>query len=220
MSAPTVGAPNLLVIKYASGLPSSAQWSGGAQMRLPWALALDAAYVGQNAWNQTSQIDVNTVDIGAAFLPQNQDRSLPANTTPGATAFSTDLLRAIRGYGAILVRADTAKRTYHSLQLTLQRRTRRGLSFGFTDTISLSDRQNTIQRYQHDADGNVSLRSDQAEADKLLGSSLTPLHTMRANAVWQLPTLSNRQGAMKLVAGVVNAAREHLVGDYRHAVTR
>ena len=200
----TVGAPNLLVIRYDSGLPSSAQWSGGAQMRLPWALALDAAYVGQNAWNQTSQIDINTVDIGAAFLSQNQDRTLAANATPGATALSTDLLRAIPGYGSILVRADTAERTYHSLQLTLQRRLRRGFSFGFTDTISLSDRQNTIPRYQHDADGNVSIRSDQAEADRLLGSSLTPLHTMRANAIWQLPTLSGTEGAMKIVAAVVN----------------
>jgi hypothetical protein len=200
----TVGAPNLLVIKYDSGLPSSFQWSGGAQMRLPWALALDAAYVGQNAWNQTSQIDINTVDIGTAFLPQNQDRTLAANTTPGATALSTDLLRSIRGYGSILVRADTAERTYHSLQLTLQRRARRGFSFGFTDTISLSDRQNTTPRHQHDVARNISIRSDQAEADKLLGSSLTPLHTMRANAIWQLPTMTNPQGGMKLVAAVVN----------------
>ena len=200
----TVGAPNLLVIKYDSGLPSSAQWSGGAQMRLPWSLALDAAYVGQRAWHQASQPDLNTVDIGAAFLPQNQDRTLAANTTPGATALSTDLLRSITGYGAIAVRADTLERTYHSLQLTLQRRMRRGLSFGFTDTISLSDRQNTLPRYQHDASGNVSIRSDQAEADKLLGSSLTPLHTMRANLIWQLPTLSSGSSARKVVAAVVN----------------
>ncbi|HTL02309.1 MAG TPA: carboxypeptidase-like regulatory domain-containing protein, partial [Vicinamibacterales bacterium] len=199
-----VGAPALQVIKFDSGLPSSAQWSGGVQTRLPWSLALDTAYVGQHAWNQASSIDLNTIDIGSAFLPQNQDPTRSASTTPGGTAVSNDLMRAMRGYAAISVRADTSERTYHSVQVSLQRRMRSGVSFGFADTISVSDRQNIVPRYQHDANGNVTIRSDQQEAEKLLGSSLTPLHTMRANAIWQLPTLTGSAGARKLVGAIVN----------------
>jgi len=129
---------------------------------------------------------------------------LAVSATPGGSAITTDLLRAMRGYAAISVRADTSKRTYHSVQVSLQRRMRSGVSFGFADTISLSDRQNLVPRYQHDASGNVSIRSDQAEAEKLLGSSLTPLHTMRANAIWQLPKLTGSDGARKIVGAVVN----------------
>src|SRR5262245_45633808 len=113
-------------------------------------------------------------------------------------------MRAIRGYGSITQRGDYGWRTYHSLQLSVQRRMSRGLSFGFTDTISLSDRQNVLPRFQHDAQGNISLRSDQAQADKLLGDSLTPTHTARTNVIWQLPNLTRGNGIFKAVGAVVN----------------
>ena len=41
---------------------------------------------------------LNAVDIGAAYLPQNQDPTLGTSTIPGATAYTTNLLRPYRGY--------------------------------------------------------------------------------------------------------------------------
>jgi hypothetical protein len=199
-----LGVPALTVLKFHEGLPTSAQWNGGVQMQLPGAFVLDAAYVGQHAWNQVLSPNLNSVDIGAAFLPQNQDTTLAPSATPGATAVSSDAMRAIRGYGPITQRGDFGWRTYHSLQLSVQRRMTRGLSFGFNDTISLSDKANILPRYQHDAAGNISLRSDQAQADALLGDSLTPRHTSRTNVIWKLPTLSGSSGARKAVGAVVN----------------
>ena len=199
-----LGVPALTVLKFHEGLPTSAQWNAGAQVQLPKAFVLDAAYVGQHAWNLVLSPNLNSVDIGAAFLPQNQDRTLAANTTPGATALSSDAMRAIRGYGSITQRGDFGWRTFHSLQLSVQRRMTRGLSFGFNDTISLSDKGNILPRYQHDAAGNISIRSDQAQGDKLLGDSLTPTHTSRTNVIWQLPQFNSRNGAMKAIGAVVN----------------
>ena len=199
-----LGVPALTVLKFHEGLPTSAQWNAGAQVQLPKAFVLDAAYVGQHAWNLVLSPNLNSVDIGAAFLPQNQDRTLAANTTPGATALSSDAMRAIRGYGSITQRGDFGWRTFHSLQLSVQRRMTRGLSFGFNDTISLSDKGNILPRYQHDAAGNISIRSDQAQGDKLLGDSLTPMHTSRTNVIWQLPQFNSRNGAMKAIGAVVN----------------
>ena len=49
------------------------------QMALPWSSSLDVAYVGQhsfhvlNAFQSLTAVNINAIDFGAAFLPQNQD---------------------------------------------------------------------------------------------------------------------------------------------------
>ena len=84
----TVGAPTLNVYQYDAKMPSSWQWNGGVQMALPWAMALDVAYTGQHSWNTPQAVNINAVDFGAAFLPQNQDPTLAASATPGASAIA------------------------------------------------------------------------------------------------------------------------------------
>ena len=69
--------------------------------------------------------------------------------------------------------------TYHSLQLSFQRRFSNGLSFGFNDTIGLYDTGSTGARLQHNADGTYSYRADQAQADELLGNSIPRAHDAR-----------------------------------------
>src|SRR5438552_3995021 len=111
-------------------------------MALPWAMAVDVSYLGQHQYNILQTIDINRPDIGAAFLAQNLDPTLAASTTPAGTAVVSDLLRPFRGYGSITQTTPWLNRTYHSLQLSLQRRFSNGLSFGFNDTIGLYDHQN------------------------------------------------------------------------------
>jgi hypothetical protein len=98
-------ASQIFAYEYSDKLPSSAQWTVGPQIALPWASALDVSYVGQHAWNQQNAFgagangqNLNTVDLGAAFLSQNQDPTLAASGTPGATALTADLMRGMRGY--------------------------------------------------------------------------------------------------------------------------
>jgi hypothetical protein len=185
-------------------LPTSTQWNTGVQVALPYGTALDISYVGQHAFAQPISANINAVDFGAAFLADNQDRTLPASATLGATAISADLLRGIRGYGSITQNLQVGWRTFHSLQLSLQRRFRNGLSFGFNDTWSLYDHSSTALRFDHTADGRAVIRADQAEADRLLGTAVDQAHLMRANFVWDLPDLRRPSTFMRAIGYVVN----------------
>ena len=169
------------------------------------ASALDVSYVGQHAFNQAVTANINAVDFGAAFDSANQDPTFAATTTPGATALQTDLLRAVQGYGAITVNQQYGWRAYHSLQVSINRRFKNGVSFGFNDTWSLYDRQSTAPRFDHTADGEAVLRADQVEADRLLGTTVAQSHLMRGTFVWDLPDLAaGGSGAHRTLAWIVN----------------
>jgi hypothetical protein len=195
-------APSLNVFQYAGGLPSSLQWNTGVQMTLPWSSSLDLAYVGQHAWNQYQGINLNAVDFGAAFLPQYQDPT-QAVTVLGSNIVANDQMRAIKGYGSITQQNSRGWNTYHSIQATFQRRFTRGLSFGFSDSISLSNIGSTAARLQHNADGSYTYRADQAEADAKLQTDPVR-HTMKANLVWALPGIQSESTVLKAIGLLAN----------------
>jgi len=193
---------SLSVYEYDSPLPSSAQWNVGSQMSLPWSAVIDVSYVGQHGYNIVEGINLNGVDFGTAFLPQNQDATL-APTTPGATSLASDQMRAFRGYSSITQNVSRGWVTHHSLQLSLQRRFRDGLSFGFNDTIGLSTVGSVGARLQHNPDGTVTYRADQAEADRLLQTPPTR-HTLKGNFVWDMPDLHASGAALTVLGHVIN----------------
>jgi hypothetical protein len=202
----TEAPPALVVWQYDEPLPSSVQWNTGVQMALPFSTALDVAYTGQHSYGFPLAANINAIDIGTAFLPQYQDPT-QTSTVPGAAsvpALNPDLARYFRGYGTISQQQSVEWRTYHSIQLSLNRRLRNGLALGFSDTISLYDRQQTTLRLQHNADGTITTRSDQAEANELLGNNRPQTHIMRANFIWQLPKLPGSGGLMRTLGQVLN----------------
>jgi hypothetical protein len=196
--------PALSVYEYDSSLPASIQWNAGVQMALPWSVTLDVSYVGQHQYNILQPQNINAVDYGAAFLPENQDPTRAPSATPGANSLASDQMRGFLGYSSITQNASWLWRTYHSIQFSFQRRFRNGLSFGFNDTIGLYDHQNTTRRLQHAADGSFSVRADQAEADKLLGNNNPQAHNMKANFVWDLPNLRGSGAGGRALGVVVN----------------
>jgi hypothetical protein len=202
----TEGAPALagLWVYDPGGLPTSVQWNAGVQRVLPWAVAVDVSYVGQHSYNDVQTTNLNAIDFGAAFLSENQDRTLAASSVPGGSALTTDLLRPIRGYGTITQMQQDGWRTFHSIQVSFQRRFRDGFSFGFNDTVSLYDRQSTALRLQHHADGSYFVRDDQAEADRLLGSALTSRHVMKATFVWDMPDVDSTRPVLRGLGLIAN----------------
>ena len=213
-SAATQTPPTLFVFQYNAKIPSSLQWNVGTQFALPWSSVLDLSYVGQRGINLlrtqdntptgTNAQDLNAVDFGAAYLPQNQDPTLSASTVPGATALSTDLLRPYRGLGAINIQWPRNHDIYHSIQTSLNRRFRHGLQFGVNYALGLSYTGTTITplRLQHAADGSFSFRADQADQDKLLSSMGLRRHTLKSSFVWDLPGLA-RTGPVKNALGLL-----------------
>jgi hypothetical protein len=201
----TEATPSLTVWQYDMPLPSSAQWNAGLQMVVPFSTTLDVSYTGQHSYNTPVAVNINAIDFGAAFLPQYADATQSAQSV--ATSYvstAPDLVRFYRGYGAISQQQTIGWRTYHSIQVAVNRRFKDGFSLGFADTIGLSDRQQGPQRLQHNPDGTITLRADQAKADDLLGNNYPQAHIMRANFIWQLPQIKSDGAALRAIGLVVN----------------
>ena len=64
--------------------------------------------------------------------------------------------------------------------------------------------QSTGARLQHNADGTYALRSDQAEADELLGTVIANRHLFKGNFVWDLPDVRSDGSFLKALGVIVN----------------
>jgi hypothetical protein len=212
------GVPTLINYRYDNAdLPSSVQWNAGVQMALPWASTLDISYVGQHAYSVLNQndgtgaVNVNSVDFGAAYLPQYQDptRSAAVAAVQGNAAYVAELLRPFRGYANIDQQWQSFWRTYHSLQFSATRRFRNGFSFGGNYTLSLVDKgttglPGTPVRLDHAADGSYTIRADQADYERLMQNVGLQRHIVKANVVWDLPDLHTATGGLRVVQAIVN----------------
>ena len=204
----TQGASDLRVMQYDGKLPSQTQWNAGVQLALPWASTLDVSYVGNHGFNRHgSTVNINQVNLGAAYLPENQDPTrVGTSSVPGATALTTNLLRPMRGYGSINVQQFEFHDTYHSMQMSFNRRFRGGLSFGVNYTWSASFTGNTglPARLQHNPDGSFTVRADQAEYEAINKNIGIQPHVMRGNLVWDLPDLRTDNMARRIAGAVLN----------------
>ena len=205
--------PALVIFQYDAQIPASWQWQGGVQMALPWATSLDVSYVGNRGVNRLGSfqggttVNLNAVDFGAAYLPQNQDPTLGSSAVPGAAAYTQNLLRPYRGLSNINQNTTDFWDLYHSLQVSLNRRFRDGFSFGANYTYGISFTGNTglQKRLQHAADGTFSLRADQAAYEQMNKYLDRRPHYLKANAVWDLPNVeANGSGFVRAMGHVIN----------------
>ncbi len=205
--------PGMTTFQYDAKVPASAQWEFEVQKTLPWASVASVAYVGNHGYNRLGAfqngnlVNLNAIDFGAAYLAQNQDLTLGTQAVPGAGAYTqSSLLRPYRGLGSINQNTTEFHDTYHSIQSNFNRRFRNGFSFGAFYTLSLSFKGNTglTQRLQHNADGTVSIRADQAAYEDLNQMLNLQRHLLKANWVWNLPKVPTNGAAMKAVGLVVN----------------
>jgi len=100
--------------------PRVISWNVGFQKKLWNSFVFDIAYVGSKSDNLVTREQINSVPLGAAWEPQNQD------PTTGGT-LSTDFMRPYQGYNTIHNYAYRGLSNYHSLQTSLQRRFDNGL---------------------------------------------------------------------------------------------
>ena len=79
------------------------------------------------------------------------------------------------------------------------------MSFGLNWTLGLVNTTNSGARLEHGTDGSLQYRSDQDEADEILGRGQLQRHTFKGNFVWDLPDLDGSTGgAKRLLAAVTN----------------
>jgi hypothetical protein len=203
--------PTLVIFQYEADVPAQWQWNVGVQRALPWATSLDVSYVGNHGFNRMSglqggnRVNLNAVDIGSAYLSQNQDPTLTSCAVPGSCAYSqNNLLRAFRGLGNIEQNTTSFEDTYHSIQMSLNRRFRNGFSFGANYTYGISFTGNTglTWRLQHNADGSYGFRDDQDDYEQLMEKLDRRPHYLRANGVWDLPNAPS--GSNRVLAQILN----------------
>ena len=123
--------------------------------------------LGQHSWNTPQAVNINAVDFGAAFLPQNQDADAGAEHDPGRDRGGDRHHARLSG-----LRIDQPPDVVELEDVPFDPAVVpapfvNGVSFGFNDTISLYDRQNSDARLEHASDGSFVYRADQAEADEL-----------------------------------------------------
>jgi hypothetical protein len=196
--------PTLITFQYDAKIPAQWQWQFGVQKSLPWAMAGDVTYVGNHGFNRLGSFQggtrqlVNAVDFGAAYQSQNQDKTLGTSTVPGATAYPANLLRPYKGYAGIEMNLPAFWDTYHSLQMNINRRFKNGFLIGANYTYGISLKGNTgLQlRYQHAADGTLSVRSDEAAYEKLMETLDRRPHFFKANGVWSIPGVKADKSAV------------------------
>ena len=207
--------PGLTTFQYNAKVPASAQWEAGVQKTLPWASVVDVSYVGNHGYNRLGAfqngnlVNLNAIDIGAAYLSSTQDLTAAASAVPGATSYaatSANVVKPFRGLGNINQNTTEFQDTFHSIQSNFTRRFRNGFSFGVNYVLSLSFTGNTglTQRLTHNADGSISIRADEAQWEGLLNQLNLQRHLVKANWVWNLPKIPTSKPAMKAIGYVVN----------------
>jgi hypothetical protein len=193
---------NLNALNYAGEVPTTYNFNVGVQKKLPWAMILDMAYVGSVQNHLPRRVNLNAVPYGATFAAQNQDPTLAASSTPGATALPADFLRPYPGFGNINQRLFDANANYHGLQTQLDRRFSNGLYFNVNYTWSKAlDTQS--------GNGDFS-RIDAFDKQANYGpANFDRRHIFNLNWVYELPRLTSGG----IVGTVVNDWQ--LSGGYR-----
>jgi hypothetical protein len=178
-------------------LPTTYDYQFGIQMRLPWNMMLDTAYVGGQSRHLQDNRNLNPVPYGADFLPQNQDPTLVAtqpNALLGSNALPPNLLRPLRGYGQVQLYESASISNYNALQVSLNRRAATGLFVGVAYTYSKTLTNATSDTAQVRAD-NLTRKADYGPA------TFDRRQVFAANYVYTLP---NYKSGNRLIRAVTN----------------
>jgi hypothetical protein len=178
-------------------VPTVYSYSVGAQRDLGAGIVLDVAYVGTQSRNNPRQTDLNAVPYGAMFTREGQDPTryggvvpavepnLPSGHRDAGLAFSginglnPDQLRPYQGYGSLRFRSFDSRASYNSLQVALQRRYHKGLTFGVSYTLSQAKTDSA-------APNDLTNPYDPSAYDYAL-ANFDRTHYFVANYVWNLP---------------------------------
>jgi hypothetical protein len=130
------GPPPLYAIDPTAKIASVMNYTFGIQSKLPRDFVLDVSYVGSQSRHMQDNRNLNPVPYGAAFLPRNQDPTLPTNALPGQSALSANFLRPYRGFSDIILYEAAANANYNAFQASLNRHAAKGLFLGTSYTWS------------------------------------------------------------------------------------
>jgi hypothetical protein len=189
-------------------VPTIYNYSIGVQRQLGWGTTIDVAYVGSLSRHLVTSRNGNQIPYLTAFSREAQDPSkYPDGVIPdiepdlpqayadagfnysGNYAFDAPFLVPYRGYGPMQYYKFDGNADYHSLQVSLQRRFSKGLTFGAAYTFS---RTRTTANADEDAEDAFDTR----RYDYRLAWWDRP-HVLVFNYVYDLPNITEHMGGAK-----------------------
>ena len=166
-------------------IPVLYSWSFGVQRELPWKMALDAAYVGNQGRHLQYMVDLNQFPVG---YTTSSTTVVPPNSTWLAAA-------PYKGYTSVNYTDFGANSQYNALQVRLQRRFSKSLTlsadYTYSKNIDLSDN-----------DDNFTPVRDRFHPKIDYGpSGWDRPHVFNLNYVYDLPEFKNKNAFLRYVAG-------------------
>jgi hypothetical protein len=158
--------------------PEAWTWNVSYQRELPFQTTIETSYVGRRGLHNSQLRNINQLRPG---------------TIQGNPGINSNYLRPYGGYYSILMAANDANSMYHALQLGINRRFTRGLSFGLAYTYSSS---------YDNASAQGDLLPNTYDGSNLWGhSSFDTPHIAVINFMYELPFLRNSSSLVGKVAG-------------------
>ncbi len=117
-------------------IPMAQNWSLGVQRQLAENFKLSVAYVGSRGTHLDMVVNINQPAPALGYDFDPRIACTPDTPYPCTQRVSNDYVRPFRGWSAISNVAPVGSSNYHSLQVTLEKRLSRGLSFGSVYTWS------------------------------------------------------------------------------------
>lgn len=182
-------------------IPNVQSYSFQVQQDLGFDTVVSVGYVATLSRHLPEDININAIPYGALFTKAAQDPSFYANGVvpdeepnlpqvyrdaglkfTGRNAFQPDFLRKYPGYGTVQMKTFGGSSNYHSLQATLQRRFRQGVTFGaaYTWSKALGTASNVEGEF-------INIVCSRCFDYRLL--SFDRQHTLVFNYVWDLPKM-------------------------------
>lgn len=196
---------------FGGHIPNVQSFSLQVQHDLGFDTVLSVGYVGTLSRHLPEDINLNAIPYGFLFTRAAQDPSqFPGNVVPaqddsiaqvykdaglqfdGSKALAADFLRRFPGYNTVQYKTFGGSSNYHSLQATLQRRFRQGLSLGAAYTWSKALGTAT------DAEGNfINIVCSRCFDYRALNFDRT--HNLVINYLWDIPKLKTDNWLVKSV---------------------
>jgi hypothetical protein len=162
-------------------IPGGYNWNVTYEREIGFETTASIAYVGRVGVHLERERELNQLQVGQRFLPQNQ-------------GVNVNVLRPFKGFAFIPMGETAARSEYNGLQLEVNRRFTKGLSFGFAYTLSESF---------DNASGRRDRLYNALDDRSYWGhSSFDTRHVAVINFIYQLPFLKDRSTmAGKLLGG-------------------
>jgi len=184
-------------------IPNVHSYSFQLQQDLGFDTVVSVGYVGTLSRHLPEDININAIPYGHLFTKAAQDPSFyTGGVVPdeepnlpqiyrdaglkfsGRFAFQQDFLRKYPGYGTVQMKTFGGSSNYHSLQATVQRRFRQGLTFGgsYTWSKALGTASNVEGEF-------INIVCSRCYDYRLL--SFDRRHILNFNYVWDLPKIKS-----------------------------